>query len=172
MYLWKPSNAVHKQISFSPFNLNLDFNYFCYLDGFGYDPSTDDYLVVSMSYNPALAHISPHLEFFSLRANTWKETEGTYFPYMNASDNPRVWSLFNGAIHWLAFNSDTSMNFIIAFDLAERKLLQMSIPMSGGFDIDPKFCDLWVFGEFLSLWSMKNDTVEIWVIKEYKVHSS
>ncbi|CAI8610530.1 unnamed protein product [Vicia faba] len=91
---------------------------------------------------------------------------------MNESDNPRVWSLFNGAIHWLDFNSDTSMNVIVSFDLAERKLLEMSMPMPGGFDIDPKFCDLWVFGEFLSLWSMKNDTVEIWVIKEYKVHSS
>jgi hypothetical protein len=36
-------------------------------------------------------------------------------------------------------------------------------------------CELWVFGEFLSLFSMNfydNDTVEIWVMKEYKVHSS
>ncbi|KAL5065326.1 hypothetical protein RYX36_027063, partial [Vicia faba] len=36
---------------------------------------------------------------------------------------------------------DTSINVIVAFDLAERKLLEMSMPMPGGFDIDPKFCD-------------------------------
>jgi len=33
---------------------------------------------------------------------------------------------------------------------------------------------LWVFGEFLSLWAMNydNDTVEIWMMKEYIAHSS
>ncbi|CAJ2653305.1 unnamed protein product [Trifolium pratense] len=34
--------------------------------------------------------------------------------------------------------------------------------------------NLWVFQEFLSLWvkNYDNDTVEIWVMKEYKLHSS
>ncbi|CAI8610524.1 unnamed protein product [Vicia faba] len=90
---------------------------------------------------------------------------------MNASDNPRIGSLFNGAIHWLAFRCDIPMNVIVAFDLTERKVLEMSLPDDFAYN-DPYYCDLWVFGEFLSLWSMGNDTVEIWVMKEYKVHSS
>ncbi|XP_058726929.1 F-box/kelch-repeat protein At3g06240-like, partial [Vicia villosa] len=164
MCLWNPSNGVHKQIP-----SNFDSNCFCYLDGFGYDPSTDDYLIVSMSYNPAL-EFSSHLEFFSFRANTWKEIEGIYLPYMNAGDNSRVGSLVNGAIHWVAFNSDTSMDVIVAFDLAERKLVEMFLPHD--FNIDSNFYELWVFGEFLSLWVRGEDAVEIWVMKEYKVQSS
>ena len=170
IYLWNPSTGVHKQIPLSPIDSNLDGIYFCYLYGFGYDPSTDDYLVVFISYDTTLANISSHLEFFSLRANAWKEIEGTHFPYMNASDDPRLGSLFNGAIHWLAYRHDLPMNVIVAFDLMERKLLDLSLP--DDFYHEPTDCDLWVFREFLSICAMGDDTVEIWVMKEYKVRSS
>ncbi|XP_058759180.1 F-box/kelch-repeat protein At3g06240-like [Vicia villosa] len=166
MCLWNPSTGIHVQIPLSPVNSSC----FGYLDGFGYDHSTDDYLIVSMCYNPALPHISSHLQFFSFRANTWKKLEATYFPYMNASHNHRVGSLLGGVMHWLAFRRDIPMNVIVAFDLTERKLLEMSLP--DDFNTGPSYCDLWVFGEFLSLWSMGKDIVEIWVMKEYKVRSS
>jgi hypothetical protein len=54
----------------------------------------------------------------------------------------------------------------------DRKLFDMQFP--DDFDHEPTYCGLWVFGEFLSLWAMEyeNDTVEIWVMKEYKVNSS
>ncbi|KAK2411907.1 F-box/kelch-repeat protein [Trifolium repens] len=169
IYLWNPSTGAHKQIPLSPIESKLD-AYCCYLYGFGYDQSRDDYLLVLMSYDTSLANISSHLEFFSLRDNVWKEIEGTNLPYMNASDDPRTGSLFNGAIHWLAFREDLSVNLIVAFDLMERKLLEMSLP--DDFDHEPTFCDLWVFGDFLSLWAMGDDIVEIWVMKEYRVHSS
>ncbi|RHN39071.1 putative F-box domain-containing protein [Medicago truncatula] len=143
--LWNSSIGVHKQIPLSPINSNLDDGCFGYLYGFGYDQSTNDYLVVSMSCDPALANISSHLEFFSLRANTWKEIEGIHFPYINASHDPRVGSLFSGSIHWLAFRHDLSINVIVAFDLTERKLL------TDDFYCDPKNCDLWVFRGFVSL---------------------
>ncbi|GAU41597.1 hypothetical protein TSUD_196660 [Trifolium subterraneum] len=170
IYLWNPSNGLHKQIPLSPIDSNLDAKYFCYLYGFGYDQSTDDYLVVLMSYDTTLANISSHLEVFSLRNNSWKEIEGNHLPYMNASDDPRTGSLFNEAIHWLAFREDLSVNLVVAFDLMERKLLEMSLP--DDFDHEPTFCDLWVFGDFFSLWAMGDGIVEIWVMKEYRVHSS
>lgn len=49
----------------------------------------------------------------------------------------------------------------------ERKLLEM--PFSNEFELSS---DVWVFGEFLSVWIRKNDTIEIFVMKEYKVQSS
>ena len=54
----------------------------------------------------------------------------------------------------------------------ERKLLE--IPVPDDFHDDPPYCGLWVFGEFLSLWAMDrhNNTLKIWVMKEYKLHSS
>jgi len=180
-YLWNPSTRVHKQIPLSPIELNVDavavvdaYDYF-YLYGFGYDPLRDDYLVVSVSYDITLVNCSySRLEFFSLRDNTWKEleVEGTRFPYMNTHDDPRVGFLFNGTIHWLACHYDLLKNVILAFDLTERKLLDM--PFLDGFGHKIENCDLWVFGEFLSLWAMDygKRRVEIWVMKEYKVHSS
>jgi len=62
--------------------------------------------------------------FSLLRDNTWKQLEGTRFPYMNDSDDPKVGSFFNGAIHWLAFHYGLLKNVILAFDLTERKLLE------------------------------------------------
>jgi len=168
-YLWNPSTRVHKQIPLSPNGSYLGVK-FCYLYGFGYDPSTNDYLVVVMSFDTNFHNFSSHLEFFSLRDNRWKEIEGTHFSYMNSSVDSMVGTLFNGVIHWFAFRHDLSMNVIIAFDLIERKLLDMSLP--DDLEYEPTTCDLWVFGEFLSVWTMENDIVEIWVMKEYKVHSS
>ncbi|PNX99672.1 F-box/kelch-repeat protein [Trifolium pratense] len=121
----------------------------------------------------SLDGVSSHLEFFSLRANTWKEIEGTHFPYITVSGAPKVGSLIDGAIHWLAFRRDLDSTVIVAFDLMERELVEMSFP--DYIDIELIDCDLWVFGEFLALWVMDmedNDKVDIWVMKEYKVRSS
>ncbi|XP_045786407.1 F-box/kelch-repeat protein At3g23880-like [Trifolium pratense] len=170
IYLWNPSTGLHKKLPLSPYDgskSNRDHFY-----GFGYDPSLDDYFLVSLSNDQKLAK-TKHLEFFSLRANTWKEIEGN-FPYINGSDeNPKkIGSFFNGAIHWYAFRHDLRYDVIIAFDLMEEKLLEMRLP--DDVDYESKNCDLWVFGEYLSLWVMDFDTyaIEIWVMKEYKVHSS
>ncbi|KAK2423343.1 F-box/kelch-repeat protein [Trifolium repens] len=170
-YLWNPSTGVHKNIPLSPLSFILE-GEADYFYGFGYDRSTDDYLVVSMSSH---TH-SSYLEFFSLRANTWKQIdyEGTDFHYLNATEeyDPKVGFLFNGAIHWLVFSLDLKKDAILAFDLMEWTLLDMPLPDEVDYELDSS--GLWVFQEFLSIWSRNydNDTVEIWVMKEYKLHSS
>jgi F-box interacting protein len=155
--LWNPSTALHKKLPLSSYDgCNSNQNYFY---GFGYDHSTDDYLLVSLSHDPKLAN-TKHLEFFSLRADMWKEIEGN-FPYFNASDySPeRIGSLFNGAIHWYAFHQDLEYEVIVAFDLMDRKLFEMRLP--DDVDYESKKCDLWVFGEYLSLWALDFDNPAI-----------
>ncbi|CAJ2654078.1 unnamed protein product [Trifolium pratense] len=51
----------------------------------------------------------------------------------------------------------------------ERKLLDIPLPDAVVHYID---IGLWLFEEFLSLFTVDYDTIEIWVMKEYKVHSS
>ncbi|XP_045831787.1 F-box only protein 8-like [Trifolium pratense] len=185
IYLWNPSTRVHKQIPLSPIDsiYGVNYEYICYLYGFGYDQSRDDYLLVTMSCDRNLRYnlhgdYYSRLEFFSLRDNTWSEIEGTHFPYMNAFDYPMVGSLFNGAIHGLAFHLDLSMIVIVAFDLTERNFLEIYLPddleiyLPDDPEYEPLECNLWVFGECLSVWTMRDDIVEIWVMKEYNVHSS
>ncbi|RHN64346.1 putative F-box domain, galactose oxidase/kelch, beta-propeller, F-box associated interaction [Medicago truncatula] len=105
LYLWNPSTGLHIQIPLSHFDSKLKKYHSNHLYGFGYDHSTDDYLVVSISYHPYDYNDSSHLEFFSLRNNIWKqiEIEGTHLAYMNSTLDPRSKRgvLFNGAIHCL-----------------------------------------------------------------------
>ncbi|CAK8563587.1 unnamed protein product [Lathyrus sativus] len=170
IYVWNPSTGLHKQIPFSPFGSDLDEADYFY--GFGYDHSTNDYLVVSMCH-------PLHLEYFSLKSNTWKEVEAPHFSYadMNIYRNqPKGGSLYNGAIHWLASCYDLPAEFnqvIATFNLMERKLSYIHLPQdSDGNRL--QLGGLWVYGEFLSIYTKnyRNDTVEIWVMKEYNVDSS
>ncbi|XP_050917915.1 F-box/kelch-repeat protein At3g06240 [Lathyrus oleraceus] len=168
-----PCTKVHREIPLAPgeFETNLELRWFYYLYGFGYDELRDDYLVVSVSFIPAEEDLS-RLEYFSLKDNKWEEIEDTYFHLTSDKINPRVGSLFNGAIHWLALHSDSLMAVIFIFDLTERKLFEMPYP--NGVEHNSDDCELWVFGEFLSLWAMdcENSKIEIWLMKEYNVHSS
>jgi hypothetical protein len=70
----------------------------------------------------------------------------------------------------LAIRPDTGDHLVVAFDLMERKLVEIPIPDDIG---RLKICSLWVFRGFLSLWVLRDeDKVDIWVMKEYKVKSS
>ncbi|XP_027331899.1 F-box/kelch-repeat protein At3g23880-like [Abrus precatorius] len=169
LYVWNPSTGAHKRIPSSPVESNLEAMIFTFIYGFGYDPSTDDYLVVQAYYEPN-ADLATHVELFSFKANTWTEMEGTHLSHMNASDDLRLGSLLNGAIHWLAYRYDASENVILAFDLMERRFSDISLPVD--FEYDLNFCDLWVLDGFLSLWVMEEDATVIWVMEEYKVQSS
>jgi len=168
LFIWNPSTGVYKQI---PLSAN-DSNSFHSLYGFGYDQLRDDYLAVSVSVRSNKLMGYPRLRIFSLRDNTWKELEAPHSPYVLYASNNIVGSLFNGAIHWFVVRGDIKRQVIIAFDLMDRKLLEMPVP--DGFHHSSGNCNLWVFGEFLSLWAKDyaNKRVEIWVMNEYKVHSS
>jgi hypothetical protein len=87
---------------------------------------------------------------------------------MIVTNQPKVGLFFNGSIHWLARHPDLFMDVIIAFDLMERKLFDMPFPDC--FDHEPRD---WGFRESLSLFTKDyfRRRVEIWVMKEYKVHS-
>ncbi|RZB54742.1 hypothetical protein D0Y65_044608 [Glycine soja] len=89
-----------------------------------WNPSTDDYLVVLASYNRNFPQdeLVTHFEYFSLRANTWKATDGTGFSYKQCyyyNDN-QIGCFSNNALHWLAFRFDESLNVIVAFDLTKK----------------------------------------------------
>ncbi|GAU41605.1 hypothetical protein TSUD_196750 [Trifolium subterraneum] len=170
IYLWNPSTGFHKKIPLSPFSSKLEDNFFY---GFGYDHSTDDYLLVSMSYDDSDSCVTllSHLGFFSLKTNTWKEIEDTHDYYIISLEDVKAGLLFNGTLHWFGYgHDDLEEAVIIAFDLRERKLLDIHLPDDFYYILDD--CGLWVSGEFLSVWAMDDNIVEIWVMKEYQVHSS
>ncbi|KOM41406.1 hypothetical protein LR48_Vigan04g160400 [Vigna angularis] len=180
LWVWNPSTGVHRKLSSTPIESNLmQAMFFTFLYGFGYDPLTDDYLVVKASYNPMpynpLGSATTRVEFFSLRTNVWRDYEATHLSYMNSFSGIKgitEGSLLNGAIHWLAFCRNGSMDVIVVFDLTERSFSEILLPVEF-LDYDSDFFDLGVLGDLLSICFAEWDqSVEIWVMEEYRVQSS
>jgi len=171
--IWNPSTGFHKRVPFTTLDSTPDANYFY---GFGYDESTDDYLVLSMSYEPSPSSdgMLSHLGIFSLRANVWSKIEGgKLLPYSQDSILNLVESLSNGALHWLAYRDDISIRVIVGFHLIERKLLELRLPNDIVYGPSSVY-ELWVYKGCLALWDLSSDkgAVEIWVMEKYNVQSS
>ncbi|CAK8542483.1 unnamed protein product [Lathyrus sativus] len=179
-YLWNPSTGVHKHIPSSNITMAHTYRFVCLLCGFGYDPSTDDYLLVFVSHKYNYDPYDPFsidLMIFSLRANKWKQIDsGSHFPYViNDGHLPRAGLLLKEVIHWVAFNFETSRYAIIAFDLKETKMSEIALPDEFNLSVSNTSSikyDLLVIGGLLSAWNVEKYTIEIWVMQEYKLHSS
>ncbi|XP_027368672.1 F-box/kelch-repeat protein At3g06240-like [Abrus precatorius] len=171
LYLWNPFTGAHRLMPLSHAASITNSMVFPILCSFVYDPSTLDYSVVLVSYVPSEIHATTLVEVFSFKANTWKKIEATHLNYANGVDDViRVGSLFNGAIHWVAFCLEKMEYLIVVFDLKEMTFSEISPPNELPWDY--RFCELWVLGGFLSLWVVENNTTAIWVMEEYKVQSS
>lgn len=74
-----PMESIHRcpetYIPLSPFEFEPDRPFSRSLCGIWYDPLTDDYFIVQATYN--LPNCASHVEFFSLRADAWKQIEKT-----------------------------------------------------------------------------------------------
>ncbi|KAI4317717.1 hypothetical protein L6164_025565 [Bauhinia variegata] len=169
LFLWNPSTGFLKPLTLSrSCEISSNVNVVPTLYGFGFDPLTDDFLVVLGSYVPSAAGLVTHFEYLSLKTNSWKKVAGSELPYVNPIDEPGAGVLLNDAIHWIAFRLDEWVGVILAFDLEEKSLRE--VPMPGGIHF--VFCDLVVLGGSLCLCYTGIDSVEIWLMKQYRVRSS
>ncbi|XP_058742012.1 F-box/kelch-repeat protein At3g06240-like [Vicia villosa] len=172
IYLLNPSTGLIKQIPDSPILLKDGYEL---LSGFVYDQPTDDYLIVSLfcEDDPAIK-----LMIFSLRANKWKPMEvASHLPDITTA----VWDCVpksglssNGSIHWIVYNQETFKNVIIAFDIKEMAMLEIPLPddfisICNNFSIH---YDLLEVGGLIGAWMNDLNTVKIYVMQEYGVHSS
>ncbi|RDX92869.1 F-box/kelch-repeat protein, partial [Mucuna pruriens] len=105
------------------------------------------------------------VEYFSLRANKWKELEPNllcYRQFSNYRDN-QVGCLFNGVLHWLAFRYDVLINECFRY---------ISLPLNFVLG-NLSCCHLRVLRGLFSLCAVKRGvSVEIWLMEKYKVQSS
>lgn len=141
-----------------------------YLSGFGYDPSTDDYVIVNVILS---RRKHPKIECFSLRANSWSCTKSKA-PYReNLTFGDGVF--LNGALHWLVKPKD-KVAVIIAFDVTKRTLLEIPLPHDLAIMLKFNLFRFMVRQGCLVLCSFgwKNTRLmpEMWTMKEYKVQSS
>ncbi|XP_061374147.1 F-box/kelch-repeat protein At3g23880-like [Gastrolobium bilobum] len=172
LYIWNPLTGFHRHLSYS--DIGKQHHYpATLLIGFGYDPSTDDYLIVVLwgKYRTVFDHddMQTSLVLFSFRTNSWKESQRSRVPYDYIDNNQSF--LFNDAVHWLACGENEPDKVILAFDLVKKNFYEISLP-DGDF-IDGFYSYNFVkIGECLGLCDVSHSKNQVWVMKEYKVKSS
>ncbi|MED6106091.1 hypothetical protein PIB30_001487 [Stylosanthes scabra] len=135
------------------------------LYGFGYDASLDDYLVVVAWHDTDRQH---HLDCFSLRTDSWINLDSALPKPLDPWDWKLGGLFLNGSIHWLrVFDPLKTYN-----ELNEgKKFLIISIPQQVVAYPD---ANLVLLGGCLTIYcrGYDADKTNIWVMKDYKVHSS
>ncbi|XP_022639885.1 F-box/kelch-repeat protein At3g23880-like, partial [Vigna radiata var. radiata] len=179
-YLWNPCTGFYKQVCMSPIEYSLENNpnYDLLFRGLGYDPLTDDYLVVQL-FNKLYSNDRKYAEVFSIRANKWMEIEPVNLSFTSCYwDNYRPGRVLNNVIYWLgcSFKEETTI-FILGFDVTERMFFEIAAPV----DVAPvnfaNSMDRKALSEVAGLLSLcvykeSNHSIEIWSMKEYRVESS
>ena len=126
--------------------------------GFGYDSSTDDYVIVNLTIEGWRTEV----HCFSLRTNSWSRILGTaiYFP-LDCGNGV----FFNGALHWFGRLWDGHRQAVItSFDVTERGLFE--IPLPPDFAVKDQICDLRVMEGCLCLCGANiGRETTIWMMK-------
>ncbi|XLT86260.1 hypothetical protein HN873_008013 [Arachis hypogaea] len=141
-----------------------------HLYGFGYDASQDDFLVV-VAWQDKDDHY--HFDCVSLRTNSLINLDAALPKSLGLMEWQPHGLLLNGAIHWLPLSLKTYRDTILIFDLKERTFSMISAPEQPEMSACP-YSSLALLGGCLALYYPNNDScnTHIWVMKEYKVHSS
>ncbi|XP_025696991.1 F-box protein CPR1-like [Arachis hypogaea] len=177
LVVWNPLTGSSKRISYSHIVHRSKppgprIGYDVYLHGFGYDASQDDYLLLVAWCDCEGQY---HLDCFSLRTNSWVNLDAAVPKHLGIQLlGFRYWHsgglFFNGAVHWVPWDLKDYRDAIIIFDLMEMTFSTISAPEQLSCS-SPSLAQL---GGCLALYSRNDDcrNTDIWVMKEYKVHSS
>ncbi|RYR60247.1 hypothetical protein Ahy_A04g017320 [Arachis hypogaea] len=172
LVVWNPLTGSSKLISYSHIASRFkprgwsSFDFDVY--GFCYDASHDDYLVFLGWQNE---HGRDHFHCFSLRTNSWIDFGDALLKPLGF-DNWQSCGLFlNGAFHWVPSRPKDYRDAILIFDLKERTFSTISAPEQLRTSY---YSSLTLLGGCLALYYYNDDSykTDIWVMKEYKVHSS
>ncbi|XP_071731224.1 F-box/kelch-repeat protein At3g06240-like [Rutidosis leptorrhynchoides] len=140
--------------------------------GFGYDFSTDDYKVISIS-RMGISDSDRDTKFvsvYSLRYNSWNMLPN--FPYKHNNYGPGV--LLNNNLHWVVRNKSSTLT-IAAFSLASEEFHEIEFPDLINYiqGFRATCCKLCAFGGKLVV-GLQFDEFEFesWVMEEYGVPKS
>ncbi|XLR21262.1 F-box protein CPR1-like [Arachis hypogaea] len=172
LVVWNPLTGTSKRISYSHIVHRSKppapwIAYGVYLHGFGYDASQDDYLLL-VAWCDCKGQY--HLDCFSLRTNSWINLDAAVPKLLGRHYWHSGGLFFNGAVHWVPFELNDYRDAIVIFDLKEMTFSTISAPEQ----LSCSCPSVALLGGCLALSSRNDDCrkTDIWVMKEYKVHSS
>ncbi|WCJ23712.1 F-box and associated interaction domains-containing protein [Euphorbia peplus] len=110
LVLWNPSTGEHKTLPVPEDGIRKG------VSGLGYDPTTDDYKVVSV--------LDLQIHVLSMKSNSWEKTGGLHFPYFLYNEGIPI----NGCIYWSASKANKFGDSIIRLSLSDLKVSEVPIP--------------------------------------------
>ncbi|KAL0457384.1 UNVERIFIED_CONTAM: F-box protein CPR1 [Sesamum latifolium] len=147
------------------------------MHGFGYDSSSDDYKVVTLSSCQRVTFV----DVYSVKRGVWKRVGIS--PYSHVFPHLSSWVTFrksicpgtfvNGAIHWLVPGREPgSPSVIAAFNLANEVFVE--IPAPSGVDmLNILLNKLVVRGGCLCLlYTREHGQTDVWTMEEYGLKES
>ncbi|KAJ4978202.1 hypothetical protein NE237_008982 [Protea cynaroides] len=164
LYLLNPATKEYKRL----LHPREDDLFSWYMFGFGYNPKTDEYKVVMISYYRSENSVHCRdVYVYTIGTNpSWRSIGPTEYEIECAGH-----ALVYGAVHWIA--SDTAGFIIVSFDFGDEKFRELSPPeffRQEGINYHTEFSDLKLveLEGFLSLyWHKYKSNFEIWVMKNY-----
>ncbi|XP_057422781.1 F-box/kelch-repeat protein At3g23880-like [Lotus japonicus] len=201
LIVWNPSNSFHREIQASYDYDDCDSWYDtsstcvrqgipCYVGcfltgfvyGFGYDHSKDDYLLVLLRFHkhdgPEMTtFLRPQIEVLSVKTNVPSFIYGEEFKYVELGGESSSGLFLNQSLHWLVKYKATGLHVIIAFDLVERSLSEITLTPDLAHELATlESYHLKVLGGCLGMCCNgigdDHEMTGIWVMKEYRVQSS
>lgn len=171
IFLMNPTTREPCKLPLSPFALPLRESFVMY--GFGYDSSTDDYKVISISFWDTDNEHSPDctdmfVSIYSLRYNSWRNLQNS--PYDHAVGHLISGVLINENLHWLTSTRPGYSSTIVAFSLANEEFTEIELPDAID-DNTAVFNELGVLGGKLVLFGYQVGN-DLWVMDEYGVGES
>ncbi|XLR21235.1 hypothetical protein S83_013964 [Arachis hypogaea] len=175
LVVWNPLTGFGKRISYFHIVRRCKYHsfrlpYSALLHGFGYDASQDDYLFVVAWSDWERRY---HLDCLSLRTNSWINLDAAVSEPLGDLDSYSYGLFLNGAIHWVPLRFKAYRDAILIFDLKEKTFSRISGPEQPVVSAY-SYSSLALLGGCLALYYRNYDScnTHIWVMKEYKVHSS
>uniref|UniRef100_A0A5B7BNK8 F-box domain-containing protein n=1 Tax=Davidia involucrata TaxID=16924 RepID=A0A5B7BNK8_DAVIN len=168
--------------------------------GFGFDPQTNDYKVVRLSFlqnkmgswdtsaGPRSllfggegGYIAPpEVEVFALSTGSWKTIDSAGVPHYNMIEYFWSSAFVNGKIHWLAYNrrddcNRSYHNTIMSFDVVREVFGEVDLPrkLAGKYPLN---MTIGVFGDTLSVFQYDDRAMSkccsMWIMRQYGVAES
>ncbi|PWA49410.1 F-box domain-containing protein [Artemisia annua] len=172
IFLINPTTQEVRKVPSSPFALPFDESFV--MHGFGYNPCTQDYHVITISYwdetenehHPDYTYM--YVNIYSLCENSWMELSDS--PYDHAFGNLTSGVLVNGKLHWLTSRRPCYTTVIAAFSLVNKEFNEIEYPHSinNGNGV---FNELVIVGGKLGLFGARLGN-HLWVMEEYGVKES
>ncbi|KAK4425839.1 F-box protein [Sesamum alatum] len=172
-FLVNPITLQQFKVPISP--LALDKNESLCLDGFGYDSSSDDYKIVTLTHYDTVNKPRPNdifVDVYSVKRGVWKRIDNLPYDHPGVELSPGA--LVNGALHWLASRREPGHPPVIAaFNLAYEVFDE--IPAPSGIDLQNfNYNKLVALGDCLCIIhdNQGDGPINVSIMKEYGFEES